>query len=130
MSSDRPPEFFFDRSLGRRTAGLLGQAGWIVHLIADHYPDDADHVSDIAWITEGCERGWALLTKDQRIRYRADELSALRGHLFCLSSGRLQVDAMVRRLSAARSSIDQVLTTEGYGFWLVYDNGRLQRKWP
>ena len=111
MSSARRPEFFFDRSLGRRTAHRLGEAGWTIHLIADHYPDDADGVSDTEWIAEGCIRKWALLTKDQKIRYRSDELAALEGQLFCLSSGKLQVDEMVRRFDAARSNIDRVVAT-------------------
>lgn len=101
MSCDRPPEFFFDRSLGKRSARLLVEAGWVIHLIADHYPDDAAHVSDEAWIEEGCRRGWALLTKDQRIRYRAQELAALAGSLFCLSSGNLGLDEMAHRFLAA-----------------------------
>lgn len=42
MPSDRPLEFFFDRSLGRKSAQMLRANGWIVHLIADHYPDDGN----------------------------------------------------------------------------------------
>jgi uncharacterized protein with PIN domain len=77
MSSDRPPECFFDRSLGKRSAELLREAGWVVHLVADYYPDDAHDIPDEVWIAEGCHRGWVLLTKDQRIRYRSEELTAL-----------------------------------------------------
>lgn len=130
MSSDRPPEFFFDRSLGKRSAQSLIDAGWIIHLIADHYPDDAANVSDVDWIEEGCHRDWTLLTKDQRIRYRADELSALNGLLFCLSSGNLGLDAMAQRFLAARPAIERAITHEETGFWLVYDEGRVEKRWP
>jgi hypothetical protein len=88
-SSDRPLEFFFDRSLGKISAHRLRDAGYTVHLIADFYPDDTQQIGDSEWIAEGCQRGWALLTKDQRIRYRTDELAALTdGHLFCLADGK------------------------------------------
>ena len=130
MSSDRPREFFFDRSLGKRSANALVEAGWVIHLIADHYPDDAAHVSDVAWIEDGCRRGWALLTKDQRIRYRAQELAALNGLLFCLSSGNLGLDEMAHRFLAAKPAIDRIISREKLGFWLVYDEGRVEKRWP
>jgi hypothetical protein len=76
MSSDRPLEFFLDRSLGKLTAERLREAGPVVHLIADFYPDDAQKIEDADWIAEGCRRGWVLLTKDKRIRYRPNELAA------------------------------------------------------
>src|SRR5680860_935758 len=92
MSSVSPPEFFFDRSLGKITAQRLRDAGCTVHLIADFYPTDAKDIPDETWIAEGCSRGWVLLTKDQRIRYRAAELASLQeGHLFCLASGNMNM---------------------------------------
>ena len=98
MSSGSPPEFFLDRSLGRTTARRLRDAGYVVHLIADHYHDDAQHIADEEWIAEGCRRGWVLLTKDKKIRYRAEELDALNGHLFCLVGG----NATVAKRTGAR----------------------------
>jgi PIN like domain len=68
MSFAKPPEFFFDRSLGKASAAHLRNHGWIVHLIADHYDGDAEDVADEEWIAEGCSRGWLLLTKDKKIR--------------------------------------------------------------
>src|SRR5680860_1461811 len=95
MSSVSPPEFFFYRSLGKITAQRLRDAGCTVHLIADFYPTDAKDIPDETWIAEGCSRGWVLLTKDQRIRYRAAELASLQeGHLFCLASGNMNIDEM------------------------------------
>lgn len=77
MSFDRPPEYFFDRSLGKASATRLRDRGWIVHLIAEFYEDDAADIADEEWIAEGCSRGWILLTKDKKIRYRSHELGAL-----------------------------------------------------
>ena len=93
MSSDRQPEFFFDRSLGKISARRLREAGYVVHLIAEYYPDDAQKIADEDWISEACRRGWVLLTKDRRIRYRARELAALQdGCLFCLADGNANLD--------------------------------------
>ncbi|MGH3834564.1 MAG: hypothetical protein ACRDSF_02500 [Pseudonocardiaceae bacterium] len=43
-------------------------------------------VKDESGIEYGLRRGWALLTKDQKIRYRAEELLSLAEHgkMFCL----------------------------------------------
>ncbi|MGL5866132.1 MAG: hypothetical protein ACRCYX_09715 [Dermatophilaceae bacterium] len=125
------PEFFLDRSLRRRTAITLRSASHLVHLIADHYPNDADDVLDEDWITEGCANGWVLLTKDKRIRYRAAELAALRGdHLFCVASGNLTVDDMSSALLRAIPRIERVARDEPEGFWHVYRDGQLARMWP
>ena len=131
MSSAERPEFFLDRSLGRITASRLRDAGYDVHLIADHYPDDATDVADQEWIAEGCSRGWVLLTKDKRIRYRAAELEALHeGHLFCLVGGNLDIDGMSQAFLNAIPKIERVAQEEPIGFWHVYRNGQIKRMWP
>jgi PIN domain-containing protein len=70
MFSAERPEYFLDRSLGKETASRLRDAGYVIHLIADHYPRDASDIPDEDWIAEGCSNRWVLLTKDKRIRYR------------------------------------------------------------
>ncbi len=54
MSSVGPPEFFLDRSLGKITASRLRLAGYVIHLIAEHYPTDASTIPDEIWIAGGC----------------------------------------------------------------------------
>ncbi len=131
MSSAERPEFFLDRSLGRITATRLREAGHVVHLIADHYPDDASDVPDEDWIAAGCSRGWVLLTKDKRIRYRAEELEALQaGHLFCLVSGNLDIEGMTRAFRDALPRIERAVREEPVGFWHVYRDGQIRRMWP
>ncbi|MFI0733350.1 hypothetical protein ACH4S9_30720 [Streptomyces sp. NPDC021225] len=75
--ADEPPEFLADRSLGRRTVALLREAGWSVRHLGEVYADDGQHVPDEEWIACGLANGWALLTQDERIRYRAHERGAL-----------------------------------------------------
>lgn len=131
MSSAERPEFFLDRSLGRITASRLRAAGHVVHLIAEHYADDASDVPDEEWMAEGCSRRWVLLTKDKRIRYRTAELEALQeGHLFCLVSGNLDIDGMSQALLAALPQIERAARTEPRGFWHVYRDGHIKRMWP
>ena len=131
MSSVGRPELFLDRSLGRITATRLRDAGYVVHLIADHYPDDASDVPDEEWIAEGCSQGWVLLTKDKRIRYRAAELEALQeGHLFCLASGNMDIAQMTQAFLDALPRIERAARDEPVGFWHVYRDGQVKRMWP
>lgn len=130
MSSATRPEYFFDRSLGKETARLLHDAGHVVHLIADHYRDDGKNIPDEEWIAEGCRRGWVLLTKDQRIRYRAAELAALNGRLFCLADGNATVAVMAATFLAAMTRIERAVEQQPVGFWHVYADGRIRRMWP
>ncbi|HEY0621083.1 MAG TPA: hypothetical protein VGD15_25970 [Kribbella sp.] len=131
MSSDRQPEFFFDRSLGKASAARLRARGWTIHLIAEFYSDDATDIADEHWISEGCARGWILLTKDKKIRYRAHELGALeRGHLFCLASGNLGLDEMARRFVDAEPAMLSAVRRTTVGFWHVQVDGRITKMWP
>jgi hypothetical protein len=74
-----PPErlvFFLDRSLGRNiVSAALRQAGEVAYIHDDLFPQNAP---DTVWLTEAGNKGWIVLTKDTRIRYRAIETAALR----------------------------------------------------
>ena len=131
MSSDKPPEFFLDRSLGKTSVSRLRAAGHIVHLIAEYYERDAEEIGDAEWIAEGCRRGWTLLTKDRRIRYRPDELGALTsGHLFCLADGNATLDQIARHFLDAMPAIHRAIRNTEIGFWHIHAAGRITRMWP
>jgi hypothetical protein len=124
------PEFFFDRSLGKLVATQLRERGWIIHRITDHYPEDAQRVADEDWIDEGISRGWSLLTKDRRIRYRNPERSALtHGVMFLLSNGNLTIAEMVQRFESSRQKIWNATERAGPEIWVVYKDDTVQR-WP
>ncbi|RCV49902.1 PIN-like domain-containing protein [Marinitenerispora sediminis] len=126
------PEFFLDRCLGRKIAQELRGKGWTVHLVADVFPDDGQETSDTDWIAHGISRGWALLTQDDRIRYRASELAALADGTrvpFCLSSAKLTAAAKVDRFIAAGDDIRRAIQRGGPAFCRVYED-RVERKWP
>jgi len=93
------PEFFLDRSLGRRQVpDLLRAAGVRLQTLAEIYGIPADEtVQDVDWLARAGDQGWPVLMKDERIRYRAAERQALLVHnvqAFCLSSGNLRAVAM------------------------------------
>jgi hypothetical protein len=64
------PEFFVDRSLGRRIVPeALRGLGFVVHAMADVYPERGDEgVTDDRWIDDVDLAGWVALTKDERLR--------------------------------------------------------------
>lgn len=125
----QPPEFFLDRSLGRGVAdGLRGQ-GWVVHCIADFYPNDAQAVPDSEWVTEALTRGWAGLSKDVRVWKVIDQAKAV--PVFSLSNGQLGTDEMVRRYAAVQTEIWRQALLGAAGLWIVYEVGRpLHRRYP
>jgi hypothetical protein len=89
------PELLLDRSLGGiAVPALLRAAGLRVHTLAEIYPSGADDdVDDAEWLRYAGQRGWPVLLKDQRIRYRAVERAAISAHgitAFCLTGGDLR----------------------------------------
>ena len=99
---NRPPPLFIDRSLGRLTiATALRAQGAEVHTHDAHFPQDA---RDEEWLAEVGRRGWAVITKDTRIRYRQTEQAALvAGHVraFVLTRGDLSGPEMAAILVKA-----------------------------
>lgn len=71
-SSNRsPPDIFCDRSLGRRKVpDRLRQVHPVVIAHDDVFPQDTD---DEVWLREAGRRGWIVVMKDDRIRYRPGE---------------------------------------------------------
>ncbi len=74
-----PPEslvFFVDRALGRKAVPeALRLAGERVEIHSDHFLGDAP---DADWLRVIGARGWVVLSKDKRIRYRRNETDSLR----------------------------------------------------
>lgn len=52
----------------------LRAAGARVEVHESHFPSDAE---DSEWLDEVGRRGWIVLTKDERIRYRTHEVAAI-----------------------------------------------------
>jgi predicted nuclease of predicted toxin-antitoxin system len=112
-SAAKPPDgtvFFIDRSLGIEPirAELL-KAGATVEIHDDHFPRDAE---DRVWLRAVGERGWVVLTKDQRLRYRPLELAALRAssaRVFVLTAGNLRGSQIAAVFVSALPRISRTL---------------------
>jgi hypothetical protein len=91
------PTLFLDRALdGKRLFEALQSAGADVQRHRDHFAPEAP---DTLWLPEVGARGWYVLTKDERIRYRALEQQALqnaRVGAFILVSGNLTGEQMAK----------------------------------
>jgi predicted nuclease of predicted toxin-antitoxin system len=83
--------FFIDRSLGVEPIRTeLINSGLAVEIHDDHFARDEE---DRVWLQTVGERGWVVLTKDQRLRYRPLEIGALRAsnaRVFVLTAGNLR----------------------------------------
>ena len=93
-SAAKPPDetvFFIDRSLGIEPIRTeLIKAGLVVEIHDDHFARDEE---DRVWLRTVGERGWVVLTKDQRLRYRPLEIAALiasKARVFVLTAGNLR----------------------------------------
>jgi hypothetical protein len=130
-SSGSQPEYFADRCLGKGAPATLIERGWIIHVISDHFPSDAQAVSDPEWIAYGLERGWGLLTQDVRIATQPEVISMLRAHngsVFCLDSAELPVRIKAERFDSRRPSIDQHVRDRRFGFFVLHETGSPRRK--
>jgi PIN like domain len=128
------PEFFTDRSLGRRVVpDALRASGLVVHTMADVYGEQVGQgLQDETWLREIGQRGWVVLMKDDAIRRRPAERDALiEGGVraFCLTNAQLRGEEMARRFVENRHRILRQSMRPGPYIYGVYD-GRVDRLWP
>jgi len=73
----------------------------------------ADNTPDVDWIAEVGRRGWIVLTRDQEIRRRPNELAAVRAariHLFAMTSGNLSAGETAALCVAAWPAVQRAVT--------------------
>jgi predicted nuclease of predicted toxin-antitoxin system len=108
LSLKQPDPFviFLDRSLGKQIiATSLRGAGCQVEVHDDHFSPDA---RDEEWLAQVGSKGWVVLTKDKRIKYRALELAAAvsaRAKVFTLTAGSVQGGEMAEIFLKAMARI-------------------------
>ena len=115
-SAAKPPEgtiFFIDRSLGKEPIRTeLVSADVVVEIHDDHFARDEQ---DRIWLGAVGQRGWVVLTKDQRLRYRPLEIAALRAskaRVFVLTAGNLRGVEIAAVFQAALPAMCKVLHDE------------------
>lgn len=131
MTSGHPsglPDLFLDRSLGRRQVpALLRAAGLRVHTLSEVYGIPADEdVTDVAWLELAGSRGWPVLMKDERIRYRDVERDAHIEHsvkAFCLTGGNLRAAVMAEHFLASLPHIAVACAEPGPFLYAVSARG-------
>ncbi len=131
---EQPPEFFVDRSPGRRVVPeALRTLGFTVHTMADVYPRGEDErVIDARWIADAGRAGWVALTKDKRIVRNPDEQDALvRSHLrvFAIANQHLTGLQMGAYLETNVNRIVRRARKPGLFVDVVYREG-VERRWP
>lgn len=122
------PHFFVDRSLGRvQVPRLLRADGWILTTLAGHYGRPRDEtVADVAWLALCGRRSWAVLMKDEKIRYRTVERDALISSgvtAFCLASGNLRSADMASTFIDHRAAIWSAAHRGGAAIYVVSRSG-------
>ena len=118
------PDLLLERSLGGITVpALLRAAGLTVHTLVDVYgPDHADRVADSGWLRHAGVRGWPVLMKDQRIRYRPTERAVLAAHrvtAFCLTGDTLTARVMAGHFLTALDGIARACASPGPALHLI-----------
>jgi hypothetical protein len=73
--------YFTDRDLGKQFPARLREAGLQVERHADHFEPSTP---DAKWLQAVGQRGWVVITHDERIRYKANELAAVVQHSVAL----------------------------------------------
>jgi len=89
-------------------------------------------LADEEWLRDAGERGWVVLMKDAKIRYRPAELQVVVDHglrAFCLTNANLRGVEMAARLVTDLPRILRVAREPGPYIYGVYADG-IRRLWP
>jgi len=89
-------------------------------------------LADEEWLTEAGRRGWIVLMKDARVRYRPAQLDAVRVfavRAFCLANANLRGADQAERLVANLPRIVRLAEQPGPYIFGVYATG-VRRLWP
>jgi len=131
--SQRPPEFFVDRSLGRhRVPEALRQAGWNLRTHHEIYGERDEGVADVEWLEFCGLHDLPVLSKDRRLRYRPAEIEAIRRfgvRAFVLTSGNLIASEQAARIDRSRTRIEQECLGAGAVIFAVHAR-RIVRIFP
>ncbi|UDY22928.1 hypothetical protein [Nocardioides sp. Kera G14] len=102
---------------------LLRRAGWTLTTLVEHYGKPADEsIADVDWLALCGERGWPVLMKYEKLRYRAAEGEALIAAgvtAFCLASGSLRSAEMAGVFIRHRDVVWEKAGTGGAAIWVL-----------
>lgn len=131
--TEKPAEFFVDRSLGKSIVEGLRAAGLSARSMAEVYGEKPGRLlADEVWLRDAGENGWIVLTKDDAIRRRPAERDALiqaAVRVFCLTNRNLRGAEQTKRFVSNRHRILRQARKSGPYIYGVYADG-LRRLWP
>lgn len=113
--------YWIDRALGNRVPDALAAAGVAIRRYSDTYPTQND-VEDARWIPDIARRGWVIVTKDQNMRRRPDEIEALltsEAIYVCLAAGNLKGEQQAQLLLEHWRTLDGFIEQRGRGPLIV-----------
>ena len=106
---------------------MLRAAGLRVRTLAEEYGVPADkEVIDTEWLSHAGRRGWPVLMKDERIRYRPAERAAVIAfdvQAFCLTNGNMLAAAMAEQFLAVIDDIAMRCREPGPFLYAVSGSG-------
>jgi hypothetical protein len=99
-------------TLGTRIfPAVLRQAGVVVHLHQDYFPQGAP---DVEWVPEVAKRGWPIISPDLKISQHRLEVAAVMtsgAAMFCLSGGHHMGEAQAHNFLRCLPSVLKILKT-------------------
>lgn len=118
---------FIDRDIwSHRLDAALRAADIAFVAHRERFPDDTP---DAEWIAAAAGHGWVIVTRDRRIRYRANEAAAVRRgrlHLFSLTSGNVSAAETATIVVKAWPAIQRaVASTEPPMMWSITRGGEV-----
>jgi PIN like domain len=111
----------------------LRAAGAVVHTMAEVYGEQAGQgLADEDWLRDVGQKGWPVLMKDARVRYRPAELEAVSAHAvraFCLTNANLRGAEQAARFVANLAAIMRIAAQPGPYIYGVYATS-VELLWP
>ncbi len=101
-------------------------------MLSVYGPGAEERIPDEAWLERAGQAGWIVLTKDEAIRRRPTERTAIERHrvrVFCLTAGGLTGEAQRDRILANINRIVQRARQPGPYICAIYEK-RLKQVWP
>jgi hypothetical protein len=124
------PEFFVDRSLGRiQVPDGLRAAGWNLRTHFEIFGARDEEIADIEWLELCGREELPVLSKDRHLRYRPQEIAAIRHHrvkAFVLTHGSLRAVEQVSRFDRSRAAIEAACGASGPFVYAVHKDRIVQ----
>lgn len=129
-----PPTLFIDRNAWSNALhDALSQANIPHQAHRWHFAEHDAHaeIDDSAWLSAVARQGWAVITRDKNIRYRINELNAMkqaRLHVFVFTRGTLTAKETGELLVTAYPAIvDAIANTTPPAFFSISGTGAVAR---